>query len=348
MSMKRIAIAGFGFMGRMHYGNWKKIPGVRVVAICDANLAQFTRVTCGNLGGADTDTDFTGIAVYDDFGKMLATGGFEAVDITLPTPLHPKMTIAALMAGCHVLCEKPMALSVRDCDRMLLAARRAKRTLLVAHCLRFWPEYVALKRIVDSRRYGQVVAASFNRSTPAPDPKGPHGWFLDESKSGGCLLDMHIHDADMIHFIFGDPQDLHVASHRRKDGLLDHVVVSYSYPDKVVTGTVSWAVAKTLGFEASFHVILERATVVFNSKRPVPLEVYPAVGKPFVPKTPSRCAYEAEQRYFLGLLDCQVDDSMLSAHDARAAVALVSRIAARCRKRAGANGRSFNGMNRKP
>ena len=256
--MKRIAIVGFGFMGRMHYGNWKKIPGAKVVAICDANLAQLTRVTAGNLGGAATDTDFTGIAIYEDFARMLSAGGFDAVDVTLPTPLHPEMTIAALKAGYHVLCEKPMALSVKDCDRMLAAARRAGRTLLVAHCLRFWPEYVALKRIVDSGKYGSVVSARFSRSTPAPDPKGPHGWFLDERQSGGCLLDMHIHDADMIRFLFGEPKGLHAASHRREDGVLDHVEVFYSYPGKVVTGSVSWAVANTLGFEAAFRVIFRR------------------------------------------------------------------------------------------
>ena len=64
--MTRIAIAGFGFMGRMHYGNWKKIRGAKVVASCDANLAQLTTVAGGNLAGADTSTDFTGVAVYDD------------------------------------------------------------------------------------------------------------------------------------------------------------------------------------------------------------------------------------------------------------------------------------------
>ncbi len=328
--MTRIAIAGFGFMGRMHYGNWKKMRGAKVVAICDANLAQLTRVTGGNLGVGATDTDFTGVAVYDDFAKMLSAGGFDAVDVTLPTPLHPDMSIAALKAGCHVLCEKPMALSVKDCDRMLAAARRARRTLLVAHCLRFWPEYVALKRIVDSGRYGNVVAASFRRSSPAPDPKGPHGWFLDERQSGGCLLDMHIHDADMIRFLFGEPKGLHVAAHRRRDGLLDHVEISYAYPGKVVTGSVSWAVANTLGFEAAFRVVLDRATVVFDAKRKVPFEVYPATGKPFVPKISSRNAYEAEQRYFLDLIGGKADESILCARDARETVALVARIAARC------------------
>ena len=103
--MTKIAIVGFGFMGRMHYGNWKKIRGAKVVAICDANLAQLTTVTGGNIAGSDATTDFTGVDIYDDFAKMLAAGGFDVVDVTLPTPLHPDMTVAALRAGYHVLCE---------------------------------------------------------------------------------------------------------------------------------------------------------------------------------------------------------------------------------------------------
>ena len=325
--MKRIAIAGFGFMGRMHYGNWKRIHGAKVVAICDANLAQLTRVTSGNLGNVDAETDFSGIAVYDDFGKMLAAGGFDAVDLTLPTQLHADMTIAALKAGYHVLCEKPMALTVKDCDRMLAAARRAKRTLLPAHCLRFWPEYVALKKIVDSRKYGRVVAAAFRRSSPAANYRDAHSWFLDEAKSGGCLLDMHIHDADMVRYLFGEPRDVQAAGHRRANGLIDHVEIRYGYPDKVVTASVSWAVAKTLGFEAAFRVILEKATVVMDAKRAVPFEVCPNTGKPFVSKMPRRDAYEAEQRYFLDLLDGKADMSILSARDGRATVALVENVA---------------------
>ena len=83
---------------------------------------------------------------------MLAAGGFDIVDITLPTPLHPKMSIAALKAGYHVLCEKPMALTLGDCDAMLAAARKAKRRLLVAQCVRFFPEYAALREMVRDGR----------------------------------------------------------------------------------------------------------------------------------------------------------------------------------------------------
>ena len=321
--MMKIAIVGFGFMGRMHYGNWKKIRGVKVAAICDANLARLTETTKGNLAGIDETTDFTGIAVYDDFAKMIAAGGFDAVDVTLPTPLHPGMSIAALEAGYHVLCEKPMALTVAECDKMLAAAKRAKRTLLVAHCLRFWPEYVALKKLIDSGKYGKVVAAEFFRASNPPDPKGPHGWFLDDRKSGGCMLDMHIHDADMIAHLFGAPKNVSAIVHHRKDGVLDHAQLTYAYLDKIVTGTVSWASSATHGFEASFRVTLEDATVEFDTKRETPFLVFPQKGRPFTPKVSARSGYEAEQRYFLGLIDGSADAAFLTARDARNAVALV-------------------------
>lgn len=323
--MTKIAIAGFGFMGRMHYGNWKKIRGARVVAICDANLAQLGTVTSGNIAGMDASTDFTGIAVYDDFAKMLEAGGFDVVDITLPTPLHPGTTVEALEAGYHVLCEKPMALTVKACDQMLKAAEKAKRKLLIAQCLRFWPEYVALWQIVTSGKYGAVVAADFFRGSNAPDPKGPHGWFLDVGKSGGCLLDMHIHDADMIAWLFGKPRKVSGWTHIRQDGVLDHAQLRYVYSDKVVCATVSWAASPTLGFEANFRVSLQRATVIFDAKRERPLVVYPSQGKPFVPKLRKMTAYEAEQRYFLDLLAGKADPSILSAQDARDAIALVEK-----------------------
>ncbi len=322
--MTKIAIAGFGFMGRMHYGNWRRISGARVVAICDANLAQLHSASAGNIAGADASTDFTGVAVYDSMDAMLKAGGFDAVDITLPTYLHPDATIAALKAGCHVLCEKPMALDVKSCDRMIAAAKRAGKKLLVGQCLRFWPEYVALKKLIDSGKYGKVVAAEFNRASPPPDWNGAKGWFMDEKQSGGCLFDLHIHDADMIRHLFGAPKGASASAHRRADGILDYAQIRYAYPDKVVTATASWAVSKTHGFEASFRVAMEGATVVFDAKRKDPFMVYPQKGRPFTPKVSSMGAYEAEQRYFLDMVSGRAVPPILTARDARDAVALVA------------------------
>ena len=123
---KRIGIVGFGFMGRMHYGYWKKQKGVKVVALCDKNTAQFTEgIEGGNLAGADNSTDYGEAVIYNDFDKMLDEAKLDAISLTLPTPLHVPLTVKALQAGVSVLCEKPMALDGKSCKKMLDAAKKA-------------------------------------------------------------------------------------------------------------------------------------------------------------------------------------------------------------------------------
>ena len=323
--MKRVAIVGFGFMGRAHYGAWKKCRGAKVAAICDSNLAQLTAKVQGNIKGAADNTKIPkSVKVWDDFAKMLAAGGFDIVDITLPTLLHPKMTIAALEAGYHVLCEKPMALELGDCDRMLAAAKKAKRELLVAHCVRFFPENVYVRELVKGGKYGKVVAADFSRFIAPPkwSPKGAD-WFFDEKKSGGVLFDAHVHDVDYILGTFGRPNKVTAAAHRNAKGFVDHTSTTYGYRDALVTSDSSFAAASSLVWEASGRVFFEKATVYFGPFYKSPLTVYPDGGKPFSPKLPKTTGYEAEVRYFLDLVEGRAKERILTARDAREAIALV-------------------------
>jgi len=168
--MLRIGIAGFGFMGRTHYQCWSKLKTAKVVAICDTNpnVVEDTRKAVGNIGDAQSDIDFGRLKLYTDYHKMLAEAKLDAVSITLPTCLHPEFAIKALSAGVNVMCEKPMALTVRGCDQMIAAARGSGRRLQIGHCVRFWPEYAKAKEIVDSGKHGKVIAASFRRLGSAP------------------------------------------------------------------------------------------------------------------------------------------------------------------------------------
>ena len=322
----RVAIAGFGFMGRTHYGAWRKCRGAKVVAICDANLAQLTSKVEGNIKGvADNSAVPRSVRVFDDFGRMLEAGGFDVVDITLPTLLHPETTIAALRAGYHVLCEKPMALSVRDCDRMLAAAARAKRRLLVAHCVRCFPENAWVRELVRSGRYGRVVAADFTRFIAPPkwSPKGAD-WFFDEKKSGGVLFDAHIHDADYILGTFGRPKRVSAAVHRNAAGFVDHTTSTYFYDGALITSDSSFAASSSLVWDASGRVFLEKATIYFGPFYKAPLTVYPDGGRPFSPKLPKQTGYEAEVRYFLDMVEGrEPKERVLTAEDARDSVALL-------------------------
>ena len=323
--MKKIAIVGFGFMGRTHYGAWKKCCGAKVVAICDANLSQLTAKVKGNIkGAADNSAVPKGVRVYEDFGAMLAAGGFDIVDITLPTLLHPKTTIAALKAGYHVLCEKPMALDLKDCDRMLAAAKATKRQLLIAQCVRFFPENAYVRELVESGKYGKVVAADFTRFI-APPKWSPRGadWFFDEKKSGGALFDVHVHDADYIAGTFGRPKALTAVFHRNAKGFVDHTTATFFYKDALITSDSSFAPSASLVWDASGRVFFEKATVYFGSFYKSPLTVYPETGKPFSPKLPSRTGYEAEVEYFLGMVEGRGQKLVLTARDARNSIALL-------------------------
>ena len=324
--MKKVAIVGFGFMGRTHYGAWRKCRGAKVVAVCDANLAQLTAKVVGNIKGAADNTALPkSVKVYDDFGKMLAAGGFDIVDITLPTLLHPSTTIAALKAGYHVLCEKPMALSLKDCDAMLAAAKAAKRRLLIAHCVRFFPENIYVRDLAKSGKYGKVVAADFTRFIAPPkwSPKGAD-WFFDEKKSGGVLFDAHIHDADYILGTFGRPKSVSATFHRNASGFVDHTTATYEYEGgALITSDSSFAAASSLVWDASGRVFFEKATVYFGPFYKNALTVYPDNGKPFSPKLAKLTGYEAEVRYFLSQIESGREGDILTAADARDSIALL-------------------------
>ena len=322
--MKKIAIVGFGFMGKTHYGAWKKCRGAKVAAICDANLSQLTAKVQGNIKGADNSAVPKSVKVYADFGEMLKAGGFDIVDITLPTALHPSSAIAALKAGYHVLCEKPMALDLKDCDKMLAAAKAAKRELLIAQCVRFFPENVYVRELVESGKYGKVVAADFTRFIAPPkwSPKGAD-WFFDEKKSGGVLFDAHVHDADYIAGTFGRPKALSASFHRNAKGFVDHTTATFFYDGALITSDSSFAAADSLVWDASGRVFFEKATVYFGPFYKAPLTVYPEGGKPFSPKLPAKTGYEAEIEYFLKLVEGRVTKTILTAQDARDSIALL-------------------------
>lgn len=325
-AVKRVAIVGFGFMGRMHYGNWMKMKGAKVVALCDKDASQFTAPTKGgNIAGADVATDFGDAVIYDDFDRMLAEAKPDVISLTLPTPLHVPLTIKALEAGVSVLCEKPMALNAADCDKMIKAAKKAPNgaKLMIAHCLRFWPSYVFLKKLVDSKKYGNVLAASFRRFSAPPGWQKGTNWFADESRSGGVALDLHIHDTDMVNFLFGTPKSVTSSAAFAKNGAMQYISTLYEVGGAAVTAEGSWAMTQTMGFEASYIVTFEKAVVILDGKREKPLCVYPAKGEAFAPELPPGEGYEYEIKWFLDVLSGKKVAPVITPEQSRDSVKIV-------------------------
>jgi predicted dehydrogenase len=183
--MFQVGLLGLGFMGRRHIEAYGSLPGVEVATRSSARFAHLQ------------DPE----ALYE---AMIGDPELDALDICLPTALHAPITIAALDAGKHVLCEKPMALTVEDCGRMLEAGKRNKGVvLMVAHVLRFWPAYRVLHEAVAGGTYGAIRSARFARRSGLPS-WGP--WLLRPEESGGAPLDLLVHDYDQALRLFGAPE----------------------------------------------------------------------------------------------------------------------------------------------
>ena len=136
-----------------------------------------------------------GADAIDDLYAPLERSDVDVVDICLPTPLHREAAERAFAAGKHVLLEKPIALTLEDAEAIVAAAERAGRLLVVGLVLRFWPEYVELRRIAASGELGRPLAASAQRLSPPP---GWNDWMIDPARSGGVCVDLMVHDFDAL------------------------------------------------------------------------------------------------------------------------------------------------------
>ena len=284
--MLKVGIVGFGFMGRTHYKCWKALDGAEIAAICDVNpnIEEDTKRAVGNIGDPNETVDFSSLTLYTDFDKMLAGEKLDAVSITLPTYLHPDISIKALSADLNVMCEKPMALTPEVCAPMIKAAKSSGKVLQIGHCVRFWPEYAKTKELIDSGEYGRVVAATFQRLGAAPT-WSVDNWFLDDKRSGGMALDLHIHDTDYVQYLFGMPKAVCSAGAKAPGGGLAHISTQYLYDDdKCVTAEGGWAMTPSFGFEMSFNIALEKATIVYDLTRDPMFRVCPAEGEAFTPE----------------------------------------------------------------
>ena len=195
--MTRVGIVGIGFMGMVHYLSYKKLAGAEVVALCEQEekrLAGDWTDIRGNFGPQGEQMDLSGIATSTSVEDLIANPDVDLVDITLPPALHADFAVKALEAGKHVFCEKPMALNVTDCDRMLAAAEASGRQLLIGHVLPFFPEYAWALRAIESGQHGRLLGGSFARVISNPTWLN-NFWVADQV--GGPMLDLHVHDAPL-------------------------------------------------------------------------------------------------------------------------------------------------------
>lgn len=193
----KIGIVGLGWPGQQHVKAIESLEGALLSAVCDMD--------------PEKRKEFEGKCdVYDNLDGFFEEADMDAVVLAVPHHLHAQLAIRALNAGKHVLIEKPMARSVEECSRMIEAAERNGRTLMVAHNWRYTPWCVAAKALVESGELGPIraVRTEWLLNFRPSFPKG--SWIYNgELSGGGAIVSLAIHNVDALRYIIGEVEEVY-------------------------------------------------------------------------------------------------------------------------------------------
>ncbi len=313
MKEVKIGLIGLGFMGSTHWGIYQALPDVKVAALADVDAdkrrGDVSKVV-GNIGGGDNSKplDMTGVDVYEDALEMIAKADVDIIDICVPTPDHCKYVLAALKAGKHVFCEKPLCRNLAQLEEIRQAVKNSDRFFNVGMCIRAWPEYAVAKKIVESGAVGEVKSALFRRLSPSVDGNAWNNWFMKDELAGGAALDLHLHDTDFVTYMFGRPAKVSSFGVRGvvSDNGIDHIMTAYDFQNgKLITAEGGWAASKNVPFEMSFQIVCEKATIKMDAAG---FHVYWVDGRVEVPDTGDASlptGWHRELKYFT---DCVRDN----------------------------------------
>lgn len=241
MKSIRLAVVGAGSIAQLaHIPNWKKIPGVELVALCDVNRAR-ARAVAEKFGIPQ---------VFTDDEELLKLEEVNAVDICAPTNFHKSLAIAALSAGKHVLVEKPMSRTVEEAEQMVRAARQYKRKLMVAMNVRFWRDVVNLRQFIENGELGEVFYAKCGWLRRQENWSERSWLFQKKYSGGGVLMDLGIQILDMTLWLFGGKKVKSVKAVTYKQAArleVEDAAICFIHlnDDSVFTLEVSWTFMST-------------------------------------------------------------------------------------------------------
>jgi len=246
MKPVRFGLLGFGEWARWHARFIRELPEAHLVAIADSDKKKREMAK----------KDF-GIRTYSDYNELIKKENLDVVDILLPNYLHHQAAMTALQSKCNVLVEKPMALTVKDCESILEFAQDKKPFLAIGFELRASSLWGRVKKLIQGGKVGAVRAVNIEVFRFAPSI-GSGGWRLNKDKVGSWMLDAPIHYFDLIRWYFeetGEPQSIYSSANSLSEkALVDnfstiikfsnkgYAVLSYS-----MAGYGYYVVAKVIG-----------------------------------------------------------------------------------------------------
>ena len=298
----KVGVIGLGSMGSTHLDIYSQISEVEVVAVADPkkNRLDGSSKAEGNISG-QAQGSVVGFEAkkYLDGMNLIDDPDIELVDICVGTNLHFIFVEAALAKGKHVLVEKPLARTYDEAKKIVELALNSSTNIMSAMCLRYWPAWVWLKKVIDNKQYGRCLSLTCKRQTSHP----PGTFYSNDDECGGALLDLHVHDTDFINYCFGMPKAVFSQGYKGPSGGVDHVATHYIYDQSqnapLVTAEGTWTMQEGYGFNMSYTANFEKATACYLLDDEETLTLFRSSYEPEIIKLDEGMGYEFEIRSFV-------------------------------------------------
>lgn len=217
-------------MGQVHFAAWSSLEerGVQVAGVADTDLSRTAWIE-----------KHPGVRAFDDIRAAIEAPGVDIVDICLPTPFHREAIALAAASGRAILCEKPLALTPEEAEAAASEATGRGLPFMVAHVVRFFPDYRRARELAVGGSIGQVRSARCFRGGAMP---AWNSWMRDHSQSGGVILDGMIHDFDYLRWVFGPVAKVYAVSTAVGDQGGQHAVVILRFQnDAIAMAEGAWS-----------------------------------------------------------------------------------------------------------
>jgi len=342
--MVRVGLVGIGFMGWIHQLAYQRSTKAELVAFASRDTKKRSGDWSGirgNFGPPGEVIDVSRMRAYEMVDHLLKDPSVDVIDICLPPHLHVEVAIAAFEHGKHVLCEKPLALSAANCDRVLSAAKKFGRLAMVAHVLPYIGPFAYAAQIAQTKEYGNAIGGCFKRTISNPD------WipdFFDPDRVGGPMIDLNVHDAHFIRMIFGNPRSVTAVgtsvdatdsnaskAANRQIAKYAHVLYQFANPQLAVASTGGVVDCPGRPFTHGFELSFEQATLQFefsafsDTCETMPLKVLTKSGeviRPTLADSDDITAFELEIADMVTSIESGVVSTKLSPTIARDAIHL--------------------------
>ncbi len=254
----RLGVIGAGNFAQIHLDGIKKVYNAEAVAICDLEKEKAEKLA----------EKFHIESVYTDYNELLKREDIDAVTLPLPDQVHKEITIAALKAGKHVLCEKPMSLDLDECKEMVRVAKETGKQLMVGQIGRYTPGFLEAKRLLDEGAIGELFMVESEYAHDYSAIGGQGGWRVTPEREpiigGGC------HAVDLVRMMAGNP--IEVFAYANNKSLTDWPIHDCSVAVMKLPGNVIGKVMTSTGCKRKYTMRSTlygtKGTIIFDNTTP--------------------------------------------------------------------------------